>query len=246
MLDYDGTLVPIAARPEFARLSSSRRRVLARLAGTPGVAVAIITGRSLSDITKLVSVPGLVFAACHGLEMRIGRRTYFPCGKGLMRPLASLARELKGALCDIPGVLVEAKGFAVAIHYRMAPRRRWPEVERVVRRASLSYRKRFDLQVTSGKRVWEVRPALRRNKGDAALWILRRCAPGACPIFIGDDATDEDAFRAIRGRGTSIAVGRGRRGAADYRISDVRGVWRLIRLLAPPPRAIKKGGRDEC
>ena len=231
MLDYDGTLAPIAARPELARLTDARKRVLARLVRAPGVTVAVVTGRSLSDIESLLGVPGLVISANHGFEMSRSGKVFFPCGGGFRRHFKGLARDLQSALDGVQGALVECKGFSVAVHYRLVSRKRWGEVERAVRRVSLPCRKRFGWKVTGGKRVWEVRPAGRWNKGDAVLWIWNRFAPGSFPIYIGDDETDEDAFAALRKKGLTVLVGRRGRSAAACRMADVGKVWRMLKLM---------------
>lgn len=230
MLDYDGTLVPIARRPGLARLSPARKRLLARLCRAPGVCVAAVTGRSLPDIRKLLSVPGLILAANHGFEIRAGKKTFHPRGVGCRRNMERLAEAMSAALGFVPGAIVEPKGFSVAVHYRLSPRGRWGEIERAVRRISLPYRRRFGWMVTSGKRLWEVRPALHWNKGDVALWLWKRFAPGAAAIYVGDDETDEDAFRALRGSGLTVAVGRPR-SAALCAARDVRDVWRFLREI---------------
>ena len=248
MFDYDGTLVPIAPTPAEARLCESRRRLLSRLCRSKGVAVALITGRSLSDIRKLVSVPNLIMSANHGFEIRRGGKTCFPCGKGMRRNFEKLGREIDLSLGKMPGVVVEQKGFSIAVHYRLSPRKSWKGIERAVRRLSLAYRRRFGWEVTAGKRVWEVRPASRWNKGDAALWIWRRFAPSSMPAYIGDDVTDEDAFRALKGKGLTVVVGRRRKTHASYRVADVADVWRLVRVLIgicfekPAARARRRRG----
>lgn len=231
LFDYDGTLVPIARRPGLARLSPARRRALAALAATPGVTVAVITGRSLSDISRLVSIPYAILSANHGFEIAAGRRVFLPRGRRFRHPLVRLAQELAKDLRDIPGLLVEPKGFSVAIHFRLTPRRLWKGVERRVRLISRPWRRRHGLRVTGGKCIWEIRPALHWNKGDAALWIWRRFAADAVTWYIGDDATDEDAFRALRKKGITAVVGRAKASRAAFSIRNVEGVWRLIRRL---------------
>lgn len=231
LLDYDGTIVPIAARPELARLSAPRRRLLAALAAAPGVTVAIVTGRSLADIRRFVRVPRAILSANHGFEVALGAKRFHPCGRRFRRPIAQLARELAKALGDLPGVLIEPKGFSVAVHFRLTPRRLWKEVERRVRRVSQPCRKKHHLRMTGGKCIWEIRPAGHWNKGDAARWIWRRFAPDAVPWYVGDDATDEDAFRALRGKGITVVVGRRPASRAEFSIRDIGGVWRLIRAL---------------
>lgn len=231
MFDFDGTLAPIVLRPKLARLSAAHRRILASLAANPNITVAIVTGRSLADIRKKVSIPRVILAANHGFEIARGRRVVYPGGRRFLRPMALLAKELIRGVGSVPGVLIEAKGFAVAVHYRLTPRRLWKGLERRIRALSRPWLKRYRLRMTGGKRIWEIRPARHWNKGDAALWIRRRFAPGSVPWYFGDDLTDEDAFKALdRVGGMTVVIGR-HRSRAGFRLADVEELWRILRLL---------------
>jgi trehalose-phosphatase len=85
------------------------------------------------------------------------------------------------------------------------------------------------LQLTGGKCLWEIRPALYWNKGKAALWVLKRFAKGAVPWYFGDDVTDEDAFKVLHRLGITVVVGDGRRSSAMMALRNVPDVWKLIR-----------------
>lgn len=221
MFDFDGTLAPIAPTPEDAVLPAEVRAWLSALSRRKGVRVAIVTGRSLPDIRKKVRLRNIIYAANHGMEIASRGRMLLSKGAAYRRPLKRLAAKLRAALADIPGVLVEFKGLSVAVHWRRVPQRLQGEVRRRVRRVAGLKLGESGLSLTLGKKLLEVRPAHCWNKGKAALWIWKRCASGSLPIYVGDDITDEDAFRALRFRGVTIRVGRKRGSAAQRAIVSI-------------------------
>jgi trehalose 6-phosphate phosphatase len=231
-LDYDGTLTPIVDRPEHAILSEDMRTSLSRLARQ--VPVCIVTGRKLSEIRDLVKLGGLVYAGAHGFDIWSGkdRPMHHEIGRDYIDKLSSAAATLRETLADVPQVLIENKTYAVAIHYRLVDPSRIPEIETAVD----TYLQQADgLRRTDGKKVFELRPDIDWDKGKAVLWILDALglrAEHILPLYIGDDVTDEDAFRALKGRGLSFFVGRAERPtAADYRLADPSEVGRFLTLL---------------
>jgi trehalose-phosphatase len=235
-LDYDGTLVPIAARPHLATFDDAGRRLLRALARH--IPIAIVSGRSRARLRGLVGVRSLIYVGNHGLEIsgpRIRHRPEVP---------AAWRRDLKRLLKFIeadapPGGLVERKGVTASIHYRLvsvANRRRWlPRLRS--RLAAETATGRF--RVVHGKAVLELRPPVDWNKGEAVRWLLARPAlRDRTPVYLGDDATDEDAFRAVRMNGVGVLVGRPRRSAAHYRLTgpaDVRALLvRWLQVLQAP------------
>lgn len=229
MFDYDGTLVPIVPHPSMAKLSDSRRKLLKRLSAIPGVIVALVTGRSLTDIRRLAGIPGVILVANHGFEILKDGRIFYPCGRKFQKPLLKLAHDINRELRNIPGVVIESKGFSVAVHYRLAPKKQWDVIKERILETSAGLRKSHHLQLTSGKCLWEIRPALYWNKGSAVLWILRKFARHATPVYLGDDVTDEDAFKALRRRGLTIAVAEKPCRSAAITIRDISFIWKLIR-----------------
>lgn len=225
-LDYDGTLVPIAARPHQAVFDDSGRRLLSALVRR--MPVAIISGRSHKGLRALVGVPRLIYVGNHGLEIsgpRIRHRPRVPAG---------WRRELERLLglveADAPhGALVERKGVTASVHYRLvspAARRRWlPTLRARLRLASARGR----LHVVYGKAVAELRPPVDWNKGAALRWLRARPGmTGRTPVYIGDDATDEDAFQAVRRDGIGVRVGGPRPSTARFRLSGHDQVRRLL------------------
>lgn len=201
-LDFDGTLVDIAARPDRVVVDAQLPGTLEALAVRLGGAVAILTGRWLADVDGLLAPAVLAGAGLHGAERREG-------GRVQMRPvggIGEIARALRERFGGDDRVLVEDKGAAVALHFRLAPKRA-AECAQALRDAAAAWP---GLEVVTGKMVIEAR-AHDCNKG-RALRALAREAPfaGRTPVFAGDDVTDEDGFAAARelgGYGVKVGPG---------------------------------------
>lgn len=234
-LDYDGTLTPIVPRPEDARLSEAARQTLDQAARTPNLDTVIVSGRSLTDIQEMVGVPGLTYVGNHGFEIEGPGISYRHDGLERWRAALEAAADELEALA--PGAWVERKGATLSYHVRGVPD---PERPRVTRAAERVLRRRR-LRVTFGKVCIEGRPPLDWHKGRAVLHVLvhRHGADWPSrvrPLYIGDDVTDEDAFRSLEGMGRSIRVGpppdAEQPSAADYRLPDPEPVLQLLRWLA--------------
>ncbi len=234
LLDFDGTLAPIVDRPEQAEMPARTRRALQRLMAMPGVAVAVVSGRALADVRARAALPGIAYAGNHGMEIE---------GAGLHRvhPEAAAARgELEGAaarieanLQPIDGAFLEDKGLTLSIHYRLAPAHA-EAVREIVRSAVAGH---DGLTVTEGKMVLEVRPRVAWDKGRAVMYLLdqMRPPPDAPVLYVGDDRTDEDAFRALRGwdpaEGVLVAATPPAESAATSFLRDPAEVGALFEAL---------------
>jgi trehalose 6-phosphate phosphatase len=230
-LDYDGTLTPIVERPEDALLSPDTRRTLRDAARV--MPVALVSGRDLADVRKLVGIPEIIYAGSHGLDIEgPGLRLELPQGVDAPGDLEKSAEDLAKLLAPIPGARLERKRFAVAVHYRQVADEDLGRVESVV---DLVQARFSGLRKTGGKKVFELRPDIDWDKGRAIRWLLSRLgldSPDVLPIYIGDDLTDEDAFEALRGRGTAILVSeQPQPSAASYRLNDTDQVAALLRHL---------------
>jgi len=181
---------------------------LEALRDLPGVYLAIISGRSLEDVREKVGVSGMVYVGNHGLEIQnpagIHKRSLVPVRK---RELKKITQDLQFSLKDIPGILFEEKGPTLSVHYRNVPQK-W--LNRVFRVVETEIQRRGDRwKIAFGKMVWEIRPNIDFHKGKVVRELLRISSPELLPIYLGDDRTDEDAFRVLRGRGISVYVGSG-------------------------------------
>ena len=229
-LDYDGTLTPIVDTPGQAALSDEMRDALRELGCV--CSIAIVSGRARTDVQERVRLDRLFYAGAHGFDI-VG-----PAGSGIRREVGrevlpvmeALHQRLCAALAHVPGLLLETKGYSVAVHYRLADEAAAPGVEAVV---DDLLKDQSALRKTHGKKVFEIRPRLDWHKGRAVEWILGALGLDHAPVYLGDDATDEDGFRAVAAAGAGILVAdRPRATAAGYRLKDHLEVGRFLRRLA--------------
>ena len=210
--DYDGTLTPIVERPEMAGLPERTRQLLQALCRKHHFTVGIISGRALSDLKERVGIQDIVYAGNHGLEIEgPGISFVNPLAKD-MKPVFRLIHQvLSKAYSSVRGVLVEDKGLTLSVHYRMVEKEKSEEVETIFERVVAAARSLGMLKTTSGKKVYEVRPAVDWHKGKAAKLLMKRYGKGGrksglLPIYLGDDLTDEDGFMAIERYGDGLAI----------------------------------------
>jgi trehalose-phosphatase len=229
-LDYDGTLTPIVSHPEDASLSDSMRQTLRSLAAR--LPVAILSGRDLEDVRGRVLVDGIVYAGSHGFDIAGAGGLRRELGQAYLPVLDAAENELREALDDIAGAQLERKHFSVAAHYRNVHENDAGRVALAVEAVAVRHR---ELRRIDGKKVYELVPDIDWNKGKAVLWLLETLEVErgkALPIYIGDDRTDEDAFRALEKRGVGILVSeRAQATAANYCLNNPEEVERFLREL---------------
>jgi trehalose 6-phosphate phosphatase len=222
-LDLDGTLLEFADPHVPANEDGRLWTLLAGLHRATGGAVAVVSGRALADVDRLLGSGGTRFPAAgqHGMERRDARGhvTHHPFAAAR---LERVRVQLAAAVATRPGLMLEHKGASLALHYRRAPQL-GGYAHRLVRSLAPGLGPRFRIQ--AGKRVVEVRPA-GRDKGAAVLEFMREPPfRGRASVFIGDDVADESGFTAVnRLGGLSIKVGPGRT-AARWRLPNVASVW---------------------
>jgi trehalose 6-phosphate phosphatase len=229
MLDYDGTLTPLKKHPKLARLSPSRRSFLKKLADRPEIKMAIVSGRELAPMKRMVGIPHLIYVGNHGLEIESDEKHWtYPAAIKFIRTLKKIKTALRLKL-PYRGILIEDKGLTLSIHYRQLPAKTLARFNRNFGLAIKPWRSL--VRITHGNKVYELRPPVAWDKGKAVKWLINNFKLKAYrPVYIGDDRTDEDAFRALRGTGITIHVGGGKT-AARTRLKDVAGVYRYLRSL---------------
>ena len=229
-LDFDGTLAQLVDDPAEARLGEPMRELLLVLAKRADVLTSIISGRALSDLQTRVGVSDIVYAGNHGLEISgKGLRFFEPFAAARQELLSRISACLTESLRNIPGVKVEYKGLTTSIHHRLAPPAAKPDIERIVSTVVAPGVSPFCLN--AGKMVFEIVPRANWNKGAAVCWINSRLAPpGAASIYIGDDCTDETAFRQLSDEIT-VCVGKPASTSARFCVKDPDAVQDFLSWL---------------
>jgi len=240
-IDYDGTLTPIVANPDLALLSEAVRQTLGALAGV--CKVAVVSGRGLADVRARVGLDTLTYVGSHGFEIAAPQATaddpgamLLEKGQAFLSTIDRVEGELRLRTGRIDGVLLERKPFGIALHYRQVAAHDVPTVTKYMNDV---LREHPGLRVTAGKKIYDIRPDIDWDKGTAVRWVLARFQqqrsagePAFRAIYLGDDTTDEDAFRALRDGGITIAVQSGARPtAAEYCLSDTRAVQGFLGAL---------------
>lgn len=232
-LDFDGTLVEIAPLPEAVQVDPHIPRLLNRLGARLDGALAIVSGRNLAELARLLAPYNGAIAGIHGIERRDSDgRTLRPDPL----PFLDHARKVMANFAaTTPGVVVEDKGLGVALHFRANPEQGWACLRIAKELTWLSGQR---LAITQGKMVVEVHPA-GANKGKAIVEFLKDPPfRGRRPIYVGDDRPDESGFVFVNHLGgTTVLVGSNPSTAAQFRLPGVPEVigWLARSLPGAPP-----------
>ncbi|MFH1790384.1 MAG: trehalose-phosphatase [Candidatus Omnitrophota bacterium] len=205
-LDYDGTLTPIVDRPDLAVIAPDMRSVVTEL--SKKCLVAIVSGRMRQDVENLVGINELIYAGSHGFDIKgPGISMTHPEAEKAISVVNEVIAGLTAELGDIPNIIIEKKKFSTAAHYRMVDEGKYlSRIETAVKKAVAKHK---SLRLMSGKKVFEILPNIDWDKGKAVRWVVEALKidwEKTSVVYIGDDVTDEDAFRAVRTRGTGILV----------------------------------------
>jgi trehalose 6-phosphate phosphatase len=229
-LDYDGTLTPIVSQPEEALLSDSMREALQELASR--VPLAILSGRDLDDVRELVGIENILYAGSHGFDIAGPDGLRRQMASEFLTKLDTAEKKLQEALDGISGARVERKRLSIATHYRNVKENDIPKVKQAVGEVAWRHR---ELRKVTGKKVHELQPDIDWDKGRALMWLLETLGlevENVFPIYIGDDRTDEDAFRALKQRGIGVLVSEEPRfTAAKYSLKDPDEVEEFLRAI---------------
>jgi len=228
MLDFDGTLAPIVSDPRRARMGVRTRRALETVARR--YPVAVITGRALSDVQARVPIRGISFAGNHGLELSVrGKVHRARLSKISQRALDAVRARLHTVARRYKGLYFEDKEYSLSLHYRHSPLSKHVPIRREVMKA---VQETGNLRIVEGIYILNILPDIRRDKGTAAREAYAALAgrKKPVPVFIGDDVTDEDAFRVLR-KGITIKVGKSSSSAARYYFKSRSGVDGFLEVL---------------
>jgi trehalose 6-phosphate phosphatase len=233
--DYDGTLADFDPDPTIPRPSARTAESLCKLASRPDLSFGIVSGRRISDLRTRTQLPSRVYlAGLHGMEIEVGARRWQHPDLEAARQYVRSLYECLDAVRDVPGLVLEDKHASVAVHVRaVAPALQLDALARADRCAD-KWLASGKLRRLGGNMVVEYLPNIAAHKGDATRWIAadvhERCGQKVWTVFVGDDVTDEDAFKAV-GDGIGVLVG-ARESHARYRVADTTEVCSLLDWLA--------------
>jgi trehalose-phosphatase len=233
-VDYDGTLSPLAPTPDVAVPLPGTAELLCELVQAPRTHVALVSGRAIADMRRFLDVPGVHYVGIHGLEIGPPNgEAQMAAGVALVRSiLPAIKRRLEHALGTRPGILIEDKGATLACHYRLASPADGMTARQTLAGMVRAYQRRgVSLRLVYGHEVAEVRP-VHVNKGKTACALLAVHAPTALPVYIGDDQTDEDAFKLLPAHAVTVRVGPPDEPThARYRVTTPDEVQHFLRAL---------------
>lgn len=235
LLDYDGTLAPIAPHPDLATLSPELKNVLYKLSNHSDVYVAVISGRSVDNVKKMVGIEGITYAGNHGLEILHpdGSKFVHPMPIEFEEKVSLLLKSLQDSVCR-DGAWVENKGALLTFHYRETPAHLRPQM---VEKARMLIEK-FGFNATESQCALEARPPVQWNKGRASIYILRTSfgvdwSERIKIIYVGDDWTDEDAIVALKGMARTFRISQSDivKTAADHRLPSTDSVYTMLKWV---------------
>ena len=233
MLDFDGTLSPIVSHPDLATLAPQTRARLVELRTAPGVSLAIISGRSVADLRQRVAIKNITYVGNHGRELQKPGASEPETDLPIQKRMQEAAGYLGKQLSEVPGVVIENKGFTLALHYRQVPESLRPRVRSCAQ--GIAQQMAGLIEVSEGKCVYDLFPSDGANKGNAALALVEKHGglPKVLPIYCGDDTTDETVFRALPAGSVTVYVGDVQAvSAARYRLADPGEVASLLERIS--------------
>lgn len=233
-LDYDGTLTPLKPNPKEAILPYETYCILKQISDYTGIHLAVISGRSLKDVMGMVDIKNCIYAGNHGLEIKGPGINYRnPALIRFIPILRQVKNEMTKKLALIKGVFVEDKNLTFSIHYRLAKSEDTAIVKDIANEVVERFENKDKLDLSYGKKVIDIKPSVKWNKGNAVIWILQKLkVNNDYPIYIGDDTTDEDAFGVLAGKGLTIFIGRpSKKSSAKYYLKNTEEALQVLKRI---------------
>ncbi|XP_050303962.1 uncharacterized protein LOC126741545 [Anthonomus grandis grandis] len=236
LLDYDGTLTPIVAHPDLAKIPPETKKLLEELASVPNIFLAIISGRNPDNVKQMVGLENIVYAGNHGLEV------LYPDGKRYNHQLPTeFGEQVKQLLTNLEksvvkdGAWIENKGASLTFHFRAVPPEKVSNIEKTAREII----EQSGFKVNDAHMALEARPKVEWNKGSIALLLLDqkfgkdKWQGTVRVIFAGDDTTDEDAMKALKGHAATfrIATDQNIKTSAEKLLSSTNSVIDILRII---------------
>ena len=232
-LDFDGTMVPIAPQPQHARMSKRMKRTVERLGRR--VPIAIVSGRPINDLRRILGLRQIHYIGMHGFSYAThGKRPSWLAPRPPRRIVRQWKTALEAVAKKVRGAWVEDKGIAVALHDRQVAAQDRRRLRRHALGAMQDWLRRNQVRLLRGKRIMEVLPPTRCDKGTAVMWLLQKSwARSRVPVYIGDDTTDIPALDFVARSGIAVQVGSIPHARKTYlRLKNRNAVEQLLRELA--------------
>ncbi|XP_042447418.1 probable trehalose-phosphate phosphatase 6 [Zingiber officinale] len=241
-LDYDGTLSPIVDDPDSAFMTDAMRAAVKEVAKF--FPTAIVSGRCRSKVFDFVRLTELYYAGSHGMDIKLPmnakhtkkkRAVLFQPASEFLPMINEVHKKLQERIKPVVGAKVENNKFCVSVHFRCVREESWKGLVDDV----LSMLKQFPmLRMTQGRKVLEIRPTIKWDKGKAVEFLLESLGSSDCknvvPVYIGDDRTDEDAFKVLRERGDGFGIlvsKYPKKTNASYSLTDPSEVMEFLQRL---------------
>ncbi len=236
-LDFDGTLAAVVDHYKKATILKESEMILKKIIQDPECLVSIVSGRALADVKKRVGLKNIVYSGNHGLEVQGPGIKYTLFTKvGIKELIRNIKSHLIKNVGKISGVLIEDKKLTLSVHYRKVKQADLAVLEKLFWGSVDGYLKNRDIRVNVGKKVFEINPNVKWDKGKVILWLIddfqrKNSGQKMFSVFIGDDETDETAFKALKRRGLCIRVGESKMSAAPYFLKDIKQVTRFLKTV---------------
>ncbi|XP_066370551.1 probable trehalose-phosphate phosphatase 4 [Miscanthus floridulus] len=248
-MDYDGTLSPIVTDPDMAFMSPEMRAAVRNVA--KHFPTAIVTGRCIEKVCCFVGLPELYYAGSHGMDIKgpsskEDNTVLLQPAREFLPVIDKAYRAMEEKTKDTPGARVENNKFCLSVHFRCVDEKSWSSLADKVKAVLRDFP---ELKLNEGRKVLEIRPSIMWDKGKAVEFLLKSLGfddrTNVLPVYIGDDRTDEDAFKVLRERGQGIGILVSkcpRKTDASYSLQDptevmeflVRlGQWKPLRSPSP-------------
>lgn len=236
-LDFDGTLAPIVPTPKRAVLPKAAQRLLTKMSESPNIKLAFISGRRLEDIKSKIKIKNAIYSGNHGFQLEGPKIKFQPLiSPQYQKIIERVKSDLGQKIAHIQGAFIEDKGIILSLHFRLVDKKKIAELKTIFHETVILHLVSNKIKIKEGKMVLEVWPPVEWDKGKIVLWLLARrllASKGGdiLPIYIGDDVTDEDAFRVIKNKGLAIFVGTPKTSYAQYYLKNHSEVQKFLEKI---------------
>ena len=228
MLDFDGTLSPIVAYPQQAALPAETKETLSNMAASDRVSISVISGRDLKNLKSRINLAGIDYFGNYGLEYDdSGGIANPPEANKFIDSVSKFLAEIRPKLSGFKGTVLEDKKYTLSIHYRNMAKQFLPQLKKEISNTLAAHP---NLRLAEGKKVFEIFTKDFRPK-EKIVEHLIDANKNHLPIYIGDDTSDEEAFKVVRKEGLSVRVGAEAGSAAQYFLNNQSKVEKLLKML---------------